>query len=302
MENHLVINKRIFAIFFIINAAGYNYENNPAGSHFVRIKFQQIAGELLLKDSNFKKVVDQIKSLPFATNEYIRLANFFVFRDVNLFPSNSDGVDKIIEEKFDVIKKNLEEFYNSRIIEDLFKEYCDDIKEYSIVSETEIKDEIKNVFNFFGLSENVLNLKIGLHINFLDSYCRGTNYYQLSKQIISCSLNTKNEFNFSTFRHELMHIILKHCYNNDFSQYSKKIPVNKNYSQDSQRTKFEENFILAANLFFVPDEQKRKSNLKYFKDIGYSKIEKIYSIIEEYFVKQGLSLNSQTLDIVVDKF
>jgi len=297
MHIQLKPDKRIFVIFLLINAAGYNYENNPLGFHPIRKYFRQKIRNLSKKDTIIHEGIKIIKSFPLRSEEYIRLVNLVVLPDEYLSLFDNIDKSKAIYKKWKKILPIFNNIVNKKEIDIFFKDYSKKIKglpEYKI---NRFKKEFLSVIKFFNL--RILPLKIKTHLNLLDSYNRGTNYFTKNSQYICLSLNIKNKINWATLKHEFMHILLKYLFKNELRNLKISIPVNKNYAKDNLRTKFDENFILAANTFFLKDKNKQENNLKYYYDHGFRKINTFKFFIEENFVKNKKRLSSARLNELV---
>lgn len=284
-------NIKLFIAFLIINSAGYKYENNPAGQHPLRSKMVAEFFNIIKQEPKQIRLLSQIKDLPCSSNEYIRLINL-LFKTQDNDPFFDSKNIKVIK---NIFITNIKELEKSTAIKNLYKQYCSDIKNYTDLRKY-CKKELERVIKFFNLKSSAINLIIQTHLNLLDSFQRGTNYNNGKTKIISFSLNFDNNINWQTVRHEFMHLLLKNKYHNDLTKSNIVLPVGKGYLQDSVRVKFEENFIYAANLFFIPEQKKRDSNLKYFFDSGYTRIYEFYNLIDDYFIKHKYALSSSTLN------
>jgi len=291
MNLSLTPNKHLFLMFLLINEAGYCYENNSKGEHETRKKFRKKTKESINKYPEIMKFVKIIKKTKMPTNEYVRLVNL-VIPLKNKIDLSKFCEDKNISKK---IKNQFNKISKIKKIDDLFNEYKKDLKDIQNYKVDNFNKELNKVLNFFHLDKNI-KLDINIHLNLLESYYRGTNYSTNSNQIISTSLDFDNKINWQTVRHEFMHLLLKKIFKNDLENKKIIISVNKNYSRDNLRVKFEENFILAANLFFLDEQKKRDCNLKYFYNCGYKKIYIFYSLIEDYFIKSKQKLSNKLLD------
>ena len=271
MKTKLEPNKKLFTIFLLINAAGYNYENNPGGMHPLRKHFRKVFRDSLGADPVAKRLVKPIRSMPLVSDEYIRLANLVMlpqeYKDIYKDRTKSRLINQIWNKELLNFNKILE----STALEKLFSDYCDALETIPTYETEYYYQQFKKVLDFFHLSENI-PLNINVHLNLLDSYSRGTNYFTPKDKYISCSLDYNNEISWKTVRHEFMHIILKQVFKDDLSNRQVDIPVNKNYANESLRVKFDENFVLAANSFFLKTQTERVNNLKYINDHGYKKI------------------------------
>lgn len=302
MKIRIKPNKKLFTIFLLINAAGYNYETNTGGMHSIRKQFREKIFRIFSSNLLIKKFIRLIRDLPLPSNEYIRLANWIMLPQKNLlFLYNNQKKDQLICQKYSKIIPVFNQILKLKEIKKLFQEYCNELKFLSDYQAKKIVAEFQKVLRFFLLSPRTISLNIYIHINLLDSYNRGTNYYYSRWQYISCSLDINNKISWKTIRHEFMHLLLKKIFKDDLKNKSLSIPVNKNYVKDNLRVKFEENFILATNLFFITDQKKRNNNLRFYYDKGYKKIFKFYNFIEDNFSKSRRSLSSQLLNYLIQK-
>ena len=177
---------------------------------------------------------------------------------------------------------------------DIFIDYCKLLTEVAGYDDDNLEIKAKEVFNFFNLKSQELPLNVKVHINLLDELNRGCNYFNNGVGVISSSLDQSGQIHWSSIRHELMHILLKGILlpKIDFKNISdEKVPTSAEYGSDIVMTKFEENFILAANLFFIDSNVARENNLKYYYDTGFKRISEFYSLIENCFVKNHLTLD-----------
>lgn len=292
-------NKFLFFIFFIINAAGYDYENNKNGMYPARVNFREKGIEMKRKNKFFSWLIEYIKKMPLKPNEYIRLANLIINAENKNYRIFQDKeLNSLITEKYNEIKDKIIDYINLKEMKELFNKYKDRLLKVLDYKEELFYREIKKVLRLFNLPKN-FPLSINIHLNLLDSYNRATNYFLEDKSIISISLNSDGRIAWGAFRHEYIHLLLKKIYKSDLANKNIKIPVNKNYEKDNQRVKFEENFIQAANLFFIDDRQKRQNNLNYFFDIGYTRIKEFYDFIEKQFVGNKVSLSEKVLQALI---
>lgn len=288
MEINLTPNKNLFLIFLLINAAGYDYENNPKGERETRKRFRKKAKQLVNQYSEIQEFIKIIQKTKIPNSEYVRLANLI------MLSKNSTNLPKDISSQ---IKHQFDEVSKLEVITNLFREYTKDVENtLNNLKANCFDEELNKTLNFFNLSEENIKINLQIHLNLLESYCRGTNYFDDNNQIISTSLDFDEKISWQTVRHEFMHILLKSVFKNNLKDIDIEIPVDQDYSQDDLRVKFDENFILAANLFFIDEQEKRDCNLKYFYDRGYGKIHKFYSLIEEYFVKSKSKLSDEILN------
>lgn len=288
MKINIIPNKQLFAIFFLINAAGYDYEGNSQGMHPVRRLFREkVMG---YNSRGIEKIVGLIRQMPLPKDQLNRLANLMFVSDKKYSLVENKRKNALILRKWNEVYPLIKKFIRSDIFDLLFKDYVKTVSGLKMLKSSEILNQIRKVLKFFNLSVNLFE-KVDININLFDGYSRGTNYFNAKKPIISCSPNLKNKLSLGTIRHEFMHLILKKIFREKFLGNKKRLPVNKNYYRDSFRVKFDENFILAANLFFVREEVKRQNNLKFFHDKGFKKIYLFYDVIKEdiYIRKTSLS-------------
>ncbi|MCX6812983.1 MAG: hypothetical protein NTV77_00605 [Candidatus Azambacteria bacterium] len=294
-------NRKLFTIFLIINAAGYDYENNPNGVHPLRIDFRNKTANLILKNEIFSDIVATIKKIPLPSDDYVCLANFIMMPKLAR-NSNKDKTDKLVSVH---LKKLLEQFnkiIKSPIINQLFNKYCRTLSNIPNYSKSNFSSHLCPVLDFFHLRPSIIR-RIKIHLNLLESCSRGTNYYMSESGYISVSLDLQNHISWPTVRHEFMHILLKKIIRLEGSIENKlAIAVDKNYQDASPRVKFDENFVLAANLFFIGDENKRKNNLKYFYDKGFYNIYTFYKFIETNFAKSNKKLSNRIISELVKEF
>lgn len=281
--------KKLFTIFLIINAAGYDYENNPKGMHSLRMDFRNKTPGLILKNKVFSDIVATVKKIPLPFDDYVRLANFI------MTPKLARGSNQKLLRQFSKVMK-------LPVIDRLFDQYCRALLNIPDYSKGAFSSHLRSVLDFFHLKPSVIR-RIKIHLNLLESYSRGTNYYAPKGGCISASLDFQNRISWPAVRHELMHILLKKMIRLGGPMESKLVlTVNKDYQIDTPRVKFDENFILAANLFFIDDENKRKSNLKYFYDKGFHDISAFYEFVETNFVKSNKKLSNQIISELAKKF
>ncbi len=294
-------NRKLFAIFLIINAAGYNYENNPKGMHPLRIDFRNKAANLILKNKIFSDVVATIKKIPLSPDDYVRLANFTMMSKLarNL---NQNKADRLMSVHLKKLLRQFNKVLKSPIITQLFNQYCRALLNIPDYSRGAFSSHLHPVLDFFHLESSVIR-RIKIHLNLLESYSRGTNYYMSEGGYISVSLDLQNRISWPTVRHEFMHILLKKIIRLGGSIEDKLIiATDKNYQDDLPRVKFDENFVLAANLFFIGDENKRKNNLKYFYDNGFRNIYTFYEFIETNFAKSNKKLSNRIISELAKEF
>lgn len=281
--------KKLFTIFLTINAAGYDYENNPKGMHSLRKDFRNKITGLISKNKVFSDIISIIKRIHLPSDDYMRLANFI------MMPKLAPGSDQKLLKQFNKVIK-------LPIINQLFNQYCRALSNIPDYSRDAFFSNLRPVLNFFHLKSSVIR-RVKIHLNLLESYSRGTNYYTPEGSYISTSLDLQDCISWPTVRHEFMHILLKKIVRLRGSIESKlTIAVNKDYQDDIPRVKFDENFILAANLFFISDENKRKNNLKYFYDNGFRDIYAFFEFIEVNFAKSNKKLSNQIISELAQKF
>ena len=281
--------KKLFTIFLIINAAGYDYENNPKGMNSLRMDFRNRAANLVLKNKAFSNIVKAIKEMPLLCLEYVHIANFI------MMPKLVRGLNQKLLKQFNEVIK-------LPIINQLFKQYCSALLSIPDYSDEYFSLHLHPVLDFFHLKPSAIDC-IKIHLNLLESYSRGTNYYAPKENYISISLDLQNQISWSAVRHEFMHILLKKIIQLESSIENKiTLAVSKDYKDDIPRVKFDENFILAANLFFIEDEDKRENNLKYFYDNGFRDIHTFYEFIETNFAKSNKKLSNRIISELAQKF
>lgn len=283
--------KKLFTIFLMINAAGYDYENNPKGMHPLRMDFRDKAAALISENKIFSDAVAIIKKIPLSPDDYVRLANFIMMPKL----VRASNQTKKLLSQFDKMVK-------LPVINKLFNQYCEALSNISDYSKNVFSLHLRPVLDFFHLKSSVKN-NIRIHLNLLESYSRGTNYYTPEGSYISASLDLQDCISWPTVRHEFMHILLKKIIRLRSSIENKlAIAVNRDCRDEISRVKFDENFILAANLFFIEDEDRRKNNLKYFYDNGFRDIHTFYKFIETNFVKSNKKLSNHIISELVKKF
>ncbi|MDP2638875.1 MAG: hypothetical protein Q8P06_01755 [Candidatus Azambacteria bacterium] len=281
--------KKLFTIFLIINAADYDYENNPEGMHPIREDFRNKATVLISKNKVFSDIIATIKKMSMPSSDYVRLANFI------MTPKLAHGSNKKLLGQFNRVIK-------SPIVNPLFNQYCTALLNIPDYSKKAFSSYLHPVLDFFHLKPLDIG-RIKIHLNLLESYSRGTNYYASGGGYISTSLDLQSRISWPTVRHEFMHILLKKIIRLEKSIENKLLlSAGKDYRDDIPRVKFDENFILAANLFFIGDENKRKNNLKYFYDKGFRDIHTFYEFIETNFAKSNKKLSSKMISELVKKF
>jgi hypothetical protein len=296
MTNKMLIelkpDRKLFTIFLIINAAGYDYENNPKGMHLLRTDFRNKTASLILKNKVFSDVVATIKKIPLPSDDYVRLANFIMMPKLARNP-NQDKADRLISVHLKKLLKQFGKVMKSPILNQLFNQYCRALLNISDYSKSNFSSHLRSVLDFFHLKSSTIG-RIKIHLNLLESYSRGTNYYMSEAGYISVSLDLQDCISWSAVRHEFIHTLLKKIIRfGDSIENKLVLAVSEDYQDDIPHIKFDENFVLAANLFFIGDENKRKNNLKYFYDKGFRDIYAFYKFIETNFVKSNKKLSNQ---------
>lgn len=265
-------NKRIFFAYLLINAAGYNVENNPEGMHPVRIKFREASKKF--EGLGFKKIVKDITELNEQIQSYARIATALIIGDTSIINTN--------------ILVSFNKFLEENQITELFDDYSKECG--SLISITSAGAEIDRVLNLFG--RPTLNFdELFIHPNLLESYSRGTNYFK--DKIISASLDFSDKLSSRTLRHEFIHLVLKDLLGEEKFE-DLEIPVSEDYHADPPRVRFDENFVLAANLF-LEDEKLSQGTLKYLVDTGFVKLPQFYEFIQVNFISQHKTLNTDIL-------
>ena len=226
-----------------------------------------------------------------------RLGNLALISDKKYSLVKNKQKNALILRKWREIRPLIKKVSKFDFFESLFKEYCLEINKLGDLKRGKIRNELSRVLRFFKLSNNIFKVA-DVNINLLDSYNRGTNYNIAKRPIISCSLTTDNKMNWATLRHEFMHLILKKIFKDKIGDKNKSLPVNTDYLRDNFRAKFDENFILAANLFFIKEETKRQNNLKFFYAKGFKRINLFYNAIEKDIIIHKKSLSPAVLQSI----
>lgn len=267
MKIRIKPNKKIFIGYLAINAAGYNYENNPQGMHEVRSFFKKKSRDV--KNNQFNQLVQIIKGINLKTDGYPRIVNLLSIFKSDESPTLKTEIIELIEYLSKDEEMNL-----------LFEEYCQKIGEQNILDydEKTIENELSKVLKLFSLPRNFFQ-EIFCHLNLLESYQRGTNYFIDNHYTISSSLCFDGTLNRRTIRHEFMHLIFKKITGSE-----------SDYSEE-----FEESFVTVANLFFV-EENKRSNNIKFYFDNGYFKPQEVYNLINKNFIRNKKVLTKDLIN------
>ena len=294
MNIDLKPDKKLFLAFLFINAAGYNKENNPKGMHPLRIHLSQQFSDLTKTNEQIKQTLGSLKEIRLPQNQMVRLVNLIIQPDiVTKDLSLTNSIDSRISRFLKSSAQKIDSVVSSDDLTHLFDQYNHELSKLKDYNQSQTDQTIQDVLSLFNI-QKAPKITIKVHINLLESFSRGTNYYHTDPKIISASLDFNERISWQTIRHEFAHILLKEIFKDDLSKTEIKVPVSKDYQQDDLRAQFDENFVIATTLHFL-DPKSKSDNLRFYEDHGFPKIRKFDEFIQDTFIKEKQELSSKTI-------
>jgi hypothetical protein len=272
MKINIRQSKELFLAFLLTSSLPNTIkELQPVGKRFVD-------DFLLAFPEQISEIHNMILETEIEEGDEVRLVNDFI---------NSDFEYINQETKDDYLK-----ILSDSRLNQLFSDY--EVESTKILGNTDLVAEIEKINRLFQIDSNN---EITIHINLLDTCCRGTNYYEI--RTISISPNDEGEISLRALRHEYTHIVLKDLLLDfDFPEIS--IQVDSDYEIDSARIRFDENFVIATNLFF-DDEKTARGTLKYLAERGFAKLPTFYDFIAKNFVEQKQQISRELIQKLIEE-
>lgn len=279
-------NDRLTAGFLLIAAAGYDYENNPNGFHSFRKQWYQTT--LANKPSILKAVTSS--SLP--PQEYIRLINPIMGNTAGDNGTFDDEVAQIWESEHASFEGWLQEPATQAAIAE-HRTWAEPLEQTHAHELSTIEAVLLQTL---GLEQTAIP-HTAVHLNALESYCRGSNYP--SQQVISLSLDFDNTPYWPALRHECIHRIVK-PWCQAIAIPATTAPLHAGYRNDSLEQQFEEVVVVALSLLFWKDEPARNNTLRYYQDTGSPAIATAYTYFNQAMQKKGAVLQPHHLQVIAD--
>lgn len=245
---------------------------------------KKILNELTDNDK-FLDIINLLLKLKIDNISYIRIVNYF-------FNTGDINQDLIKKSEFKLLNQKINKILQNELLSQIFQKHLEFLKLLEHYNLQYFKEEVDKLNKFFGFNKP-LEISVDIHLNTIEVRGRATNYYMNKEAIVSIPL-INNKINFSSFRHEMMHLYFKKLFKG-YRVDNLNLSLPKSYANDDLRVLFEELFITAANLFFIKDVSKRNNNLRFLYDQGYFSIYLFFNFIDNTINKNGEVLNKELL-------